>query len=73
MSEINETTEINRIVNRHMARILTELTDAGCPALFVDAVKSKLQWMRSDLAKATQKEQQYATETTIHPSPFTRR
>lgn len=62
MQDTNETNEINRIVNRHMARILTELTEAGCPALFVDAVKGKLQWLRSDLAKATQKEHQYARD-----------
>jgi hypothetical protein len=37
------------IVNRHMARLLSELEDAGCPVIFRDAVKSKLQWLRSDL------------------------
>jgi len=41
--------DTNSIVNRHMARLLSELEDAGCPAIFRDAVKSKLAWLRSDL------------------------
>lgn len=49
---MNETNDISKIVNRHMARLLSELNDAGCPVLFVDAVKSKLVWLRSDLQKA---------------------
>jgi len=32
-----------------MARLLQELEDAGCPVIFRDAVKSKLQWLRKDL------------------------
>jgi hypothetical protein len=47
--EMNEPTETDRIINRHMARLLSELEDAGCPVVFRDAVKSKLAWMRSDL------------------------
>ena len=46
---MNEPTETDRIINRHMARLLSELEDAGCPVVFRDAVKSKLAWMRSDL------------------------
>ncbi len=53
MSERNgppqERSELNRIVNRHMARLLDELHEAGCPAIFRDAVKAKMQWLRSDL------------------------
>ena len=40
------------IINRHMARLLSELEDAGCPVIFRDAVKSKLAWLRSDLNAA---------------------
>jgi hypothetical protein len=45
-----EMNEIIRIVNRHKARILSQLEDAGCPSLFVQSVSSNLNWMRSDLA-----------------------
>ena len=41
--------ETDKIINRHTARLLTELEDAGCPVIFRDAVKSKLAWLRSDL------------------------
>ena len=44
-----ERSELNRIVNRHMARLLDELHEAGCPAIFRDAVKAKMQWLRADL------------------------
>lgn len=56
MEETKEA-KVNKSVNRHMARLLSELTDAGCPALFVDSVKSKLQWLRSDLAAIMREEQ----------------
>jgi len=46
---MQEMTETDRIVNRHTARLLTELEDANCPVIFVQAVKSKLAWMRKDL------------------------
>ena len=42
-------TESDAIINRHMARLLSELEDAGCPTIFVEAVKSKLVWLRRDL------------------------
>ena len=42
-------TRTDQIVNRHTARLLSELEDAGCPRIFVDAVKSKLHWLRDDL------------------------
>jgi len=44
-----EMKDTDAIVNRHMARLLGELEDAGCPALFREAVKSKLVWLRQDL------------------------
>ena len=48
-----DTNEITRLVNRHMARLLTKLTDANCPEIFVDAVKSHMAWLRSDLQGQT--------------------
>jgi hypothetical protein len=42
-------TDTDAIINRHMARLLSELEEAGCPVIFRDAVKSKLAWLRSDL------------------------
>lgn len=41
--------EITRIVNRHKARLLTDLTDANCPKMYIEAVSSALSWLRSDL------------------------
>ena len=35
-------TNTTQIVNRHIARTLTELEDAGCPVVFVEAVKRYL-------------------------------
>ena len=46
---MKETKEINRIVNRHKARLLQNLEDAQCPRVFLDAVISSLNWLRSDL------------------------
>lgn len=44
-----EITELDRIINRHMARLLTGLEDANCPAIFIQAVRNEIAWMRSDL------------------------
>jgi hypothetical protein len=41
--------DMEAVINRHMARLLSELEDAGCPVIFREAVKSKLQWLRADL------------------------
>ena len=49
MNETNELSDTDRIINRHIARLLTELEEARCPSVFVQAVKSKLSWLRSDL------------------------
>jgi len=46
MNELNET---NRIINRHKARMLGNLEDAGCPVIFRNAVIEGLNWLRSDL------------------------
>jgi hypothetical protein len=53
MSELND---IDRIVNRHMARLLTDLEDAGCPVVFRETVKARLSWMRSDLKEMNERE-----------------
>ena len=49
MKGLKEMSETDRIINRHTARLLSDLEDAGCPAIFRDAVKGKLAWLRSDL------------------------
>jgi hypothetical protein len=54
---VNEVTETERIVNRHIARLLTDLERANCPSVYVQAVKSELTWLRSDL-KDMEKEKQ---------------
>ena len=52
---MSELTETDRIINRHTARLLSELEDAGCPVIFRDAVKGKLAWLRSDLNEMREK------------------
>lgn len=44
-----QTAETSAIINRHMARLLSDLEDAGCPGIFREAVKSELVWLRDDL------------------------
>ena len=53
MSELTETTE--KIINRHIARLLTNLEQANCPDVYVQAVKSELSWLRSDLKDLLEK------------------
>jgi hypothetical protein len=38
-----------KIVNRHIARLLTNLESANCPEIYIQAVKSEMAWLRSDL------------------------
>ena len=47
--DMKDLTEIDRVVNRHIARLMTELEEANCPAIFRDAVKGRLSWLRKDL------------------------
>jgi hypothetical protein len=47
MSE--QTATSDKIINRHIARLLTNLEQANCPEVYVQAVKSELTWLRSDL------------------------
>ncbi len=50
MREITDTKDsMNVIINRHMARLLCDLEEAGCPVLFRQLIKGRLQWLRSDL------------------------
>ena len=46
---MNGMTNNNALVNRHMARLLSELEDAECPVIFRDAVKKELIWLRDDI------------------------
>jgi hypothetical protein len=49
MNDRNELSDTDRCINRHIARLLSELEEAHCPSVYVQAVKSKLSWLRSDL------------------------
>lgn len=40
---------IERTVNRHTARLLTNLEQANCPDVYKQAVKAEMTWLRSDL------------------------
>ena len=44
--------EALRIINRHIARILTELEEEQCPVLIFDHVKDRLSWLRKDILDA---------------------
>lgn len=44
-----EMSDTDKIINRHKARLLTNLENANCPSVYIQAVKSALNWMRSDL------------------------
>lgn len=41
--------EIERLCNRHTARLMGNLEDAHCPDVYKQAAKTELQWLRSDL------------------------
>ncbi len=41
--------DVERVVNRHIARLLEDLEDVQCPKVFIEAVKSELRWLRSDI------------------------
>jgi hypothetical protein len=46
------TAEVERILNRHIARLMCNLEDANCPEVYKQAVKAELSWVRSDLKAA---------------------
>jgi hypothetical protein len=59
-------TDADRICNRHKARLLTNLEAANCPDIFLQAVKSEIDWMRSDLKSLSElKELKGKHESTI--------
>jgi len=45
---------IESVINRHIARVMTDLEDADCPILFRDFVKGRMQWLRSDLKELSE-------------------
>ena len=62
-ASMNETNEQTRIINRHKARLLGDLEDIGCPKIYLDAVISAYNWLRSDLQDAAKTESNtYETE-----------
>ena len=63
---MTELTDTDKVINRHIARLLSELEDANCPTIYVQAVKSKLSWMRADLNDLKGQER---NERTNHESP----
>lgn len=58
------TDELERITNRHTARILTDLEAANCPTVYVQAVKAEMQWLRSDLKELTERKEPNGNQTT---------
>lgn len=57
MKDERDITETERIVNRHMARILTNLGDANCPDVYIQAVKSEMAWLRKDLNELNEQQE----------------
>ena len=54
MNEVNVALLIEgaeRMVNRHLARLLDNLENAHCPDIYRQAVKTEIQWLRSDLSQ----------------------
>ena len=49
---MNDENAVNVIVNRHMARLLSDLEDASCPRVYHGIVKGALVWLRSDICEA---------------------
>jgi hypothetical protein len=40
---------VDRVCNRHFARLYCNLEDAGCNKIYLEAIKVELKWLRSDL------------------------
>ena len=55
-NDMNETLKaaMERIVNRHMARLLAQLQEINAPQLIIEAVKTKMIWLRNDLGDEVQ-------------------
>lgn len=50
--------EIVRMVNRHMARLLFNLEEAGCLRAYRDAVRAEMKWLRADLLAELEREKE---------------
>lgn len=50
-----EPTETDKVVNRHLARLLDNLEQANCPTVYVQAVKAEISWLRSDIKELQEK------------------
>jgi hypothetical protein len=55
MNEIKKEA-IARIINRHMARLLSNLNDINAPVIIIQAVKSAMLWMQKDIAEELEHE-----------------
>lgn len=49
MTDHIDQTETDRICNRHKARLLCQLEEANCPAIYIQAVRNEIEWLRKDL------------------------
>jgi hypothetical protein len=47
---------VARIINRHMARLLTGLNEINAPVIIVQAVKSAFLWMQKDIGEEMEHE-----------------
>ena len=43
--------KIESVCNRHAARLMTNLEDAECAKVYVDAVRREFRWLRGDLCE----------------------
>ena len=51
MYETTVAKEANRIINRHKARLLSNLEEANCPDVYIQSVASGLNWLRQDICE----------------------
>jgi hypothetical protein len=47
----NKKDAVAKIINRHMARLLSGLSEINAPMLIIQSVKTALLWMQADIAK----------------------
>jgi len=58
-------TPTHRIVDRHMARLLTNLENAGCPRVWRNGVRAGLRYLRADLMALEAERQQAETKRSL--------
>ena len=46
---------VSRIINRHMARLLSQLAEINAPSLIIQAVKGALLWLHKDIQEELSK------------------